>query len=365
RIRTYYVNDNSLAGDEYASAVGNDANDGLTPDKPKASIQAVLLAYDLNPGEVILVDTGNYTLGTNIFVVAQDSGVAIQGAQTHATVLNRGNKATGTAVFEFQGADDVTLKHLSITGALTGVMIADGVDSDGIAIADSSVYGNGNGGSTNAIFVGTGNTGFTMTGSEVRNNTGLRGVYVNAADARISANVIKDNSGVGLELHGARQQVLGNTVTGNAGGGIAIDNNAGAAADLAKVSGNTVQGNGSGKAGISAAGNVQVSGNTVKAQTGINGSGLSLSGGALGTANEVSGNAIGIAVSGTGIAQGNHVFANTTGISASGTGGQVLGNLVENNTAGGVAVTVNGASTQIRNNRIVGNGGASVLLDST
>jgi len=366
QIRTYYVNDNSLAGDEYATAMGNDANDGLTPDKPKASIQAILLTYDLNPGDVILVDTGNYTLGTNIFVVAQDTGVTIQGAETHATVLNRGNKASGTAVFEFQGADDVTLQNLSITGALTGVMIADGVDSDGIAIVDSSVYGNGNAGSSNAIFVGTGNTGFTMTGSEVRSNTGLRGVYVNAADARISANVIKDNSGIGLELHGARQQVLDNTVTGNAGGGITIDNNnASAAADLAKVSGNTVQGNGSGKVGISAAGNVQVSGNTVKAQTGSGGSGLSLSGGALGTANEVTGNAIGIAVSGTGIAQGNHVFANTTGISASGTGGQVLSNLVENNTAGGVAVTTNGASTQIRNNRIVGNGGASVLLDST
>ncbi|WP_256361458.1 hypothetical protein, partial [Methylomonas koyamae] len=77
-ITYYYVNDNSLTGDEYTSAVGNDANDGLSPDQPKASIRAILDTYDLKPGDVVLVDAGLYSLGTNIFVTAQDSGVTIR-----------------------------------------------------------------------------------------------------------------------------------------------------------------------------------------------------------------------------------------------------------------------------------------------
>ncbi|HEY9108125.1 MAG TPA: right-handed parallel beta-helix repeat-containing protein, partial [Roseateles sp.] len=365
QIRTYYVNDGSRTGDEYTTAVGNDANDGLTPDKPKASIQSVLLAYDLNPGDVILVDTGNYTLGTNIFVVAQDSGVTIQGAETHATVLNRANKAAGMAVFQFQGADDVTLKRLQLTGALNGLLIADGADSDGIALVDSIVSGNGLSGTGSGVFVGTGNEGFTVSGSEVRNNTGLRGIYVNAADVKVSGSLIKSNSGVGLELHGARAVVKDNTVGSNANGGIFIDNDALAdagAADVATVSGNTVQGNGgSGGYGISATGNVKLSANTA---TGQAGSGITVSGGALATANELSGNGIGISVSGTGIAQGNHVAFNATGISASGSYGQVQGNLVEKNTGTGVLLSTNSAGTQVRNNRIVNNGGTGVLLES-
>ncbi|RRS02329.1 LEPR-XLL domain-containing protein, partial [Aquabacterium soli] len=90
-IHYYYVNDGALTGDEYTTAVGNDANDGLTPDKPKASIRSVLDTYDLNPGDIILVDTGNYLLGTNIFIVTQDSGVVIRGAVNGLTTLDRGN----------------------------------------------------------------------------------------------------------------------------------------------------------------------------------------------------------------------------------------------------------------------------------
>ncbi len=78
-IDFYYVNDNSLVGDEYAIAVGNDANDGLSPATPKASIRGLLETYDLEPGATILVDTGTYNLTTNIEITAADSGVTIQG----------------------------------------------------------------------------------------------------------------------------------------------------------------------------------------------------------------------------------------------------------------------------------------------
>ncbi|MCP3988946.1 MAG: hypothetical protein GY724_07720, partial [Actinomycetia bacterium] len=65
-ITVFYVNDGSLGGDEYATAIGDDLNDGLSPSTPKASLRAMLDAYDFEPGDTILVDTGVYDLTTNI-----------------------------------------------------------------------------------------------------------------------------------------------------------------------------------------------------------------------------------------------------------------------------------------------------------
>lgn len=53
-----YVNDTSLKGDLYTRAIGNDNNDGLTPDTPKLSITAVYRSA--KEGDVIYVDYGKY-----------------------------------------------------------------------------------------------------------------------------------------------------------------------------------------------------------------------------------------------------------------------------------------------------------------
>ena len=85
----YYVNDSLPTGDQYTTAPGNNNNSGTTPADPMASLNAVLNAYDLGPGDAIYVDTGYYGLPTNVKIVAQDSGVNIQGATTNPT-LNAG-----------------------------------------------------------------------------------------------------------------------------------------------------------------------------------------------------------------------------------------------------------------------------------
>jgi hypothetical protein len=54
----YYVNDTSLKGDLYTTTVGNDNNDGLSPDSPKLTLAA--LYQKAKEGDVIYVDTGNY-----------------------------------------------------------------------------------------------------------------------------------------------------------------------------------------------------------------------------------------------------------------------------------------------------------------
>jgi hypothetical protein len=71
---TYYVNDAFIVRDAWATAPGNDASDGLTPATPKASVSAILKAYDLNSGDRVRIDTGTYNLSENIFVGGDDEG---------------------------------------------------------------------------------------------------------------------------------------------------------------------------------------------------------------------------------------------------------------------------------------------------
>lgn len=60
---TYYVNDNSLTGDTYTSAVGNDGNAG-TAAAPFATIaKAIAVAV---ASDIIYVDAGNYTVAQTL-----------------------------------------------------------------------------------------------------------------------------------------------------------------------------------------------------------------------------------------------------------------------------------------------------------
>src|SRR5205085_6731558 len=78
-VQFFYVNDGSFAGGDWTTAAGNDANDGLSPATPKRSIQSLLSDYDLGPGDVIRIDSGNYVLTSNVIITHDDSGVTIQG----------------------------------------------------------------------------------------------------------------------------------------------------------------------------------------------------------------------------------------------------------------------------------------------
>ena len=75
----FYVNDTALTGDQFTTAVGNNANSGTTPDDPVRSIYTLIHSYDLGPGDVIRVDTGSYHVPINIRIAAEDAGVTIVG----------------------------------------------------------------------------------------------------------------------------------------------------------------------------------------------------------------------------------------------------------------------------------------------
>jgi len=142
-IANYYVNDAVMDGtEEYTSNPGNDANDGLTPATPKASIRAIIETYDLEFGDVIFVDVGTYNLSANIIIGHDDSGVRIQGPENEGNValLNRGNVSTGAYGFELNNADAVTLANLSVTGALHGIYLSNG--SSLFTLRDAVVFNN-------------------------------------------------------------------------------------------------------------------------------------------------------------------------------------------------------------------------------
>ncbi|MBL8338895.1 MAG: right-handed parallel beta-helix repeat-containing protein, partial [Rhodoferax sp.] len=216
-INLYYVN---LAGDadftdnEYTVAAGSDLNDGLSAATPMASIRAVLERYDLDAGDVILVDTGRYLLTTNISLIAQDSGVVIRGAMAagHTTLLDRGNTTSSSHIFQFAGADNVTLDHLSMTGAYHAVLLASGVDSDNITVSNSEIYRN----ASDGLNVQTGNEGFLLVGSNVRENASS-GITLNALRGAITGNALWGNGqwGISASASGATNRSDWMVVSGN------------------------------------------------------------------------------------------------------------------------------------------------------
>ena len=109
----YYVNDGLTNNDEWCTAPGNDSNNGLSPATPKATVQAIVDNYALKSGDVVLIDTGTYSLANNISVTAADGGssgapVTFM-ASPYGVTINRGNTAAGSYVWDLNGANYVTL----------------------------------------------------------------------------------------------------------------------------------------------------------------------------------------------------------------------------------------------------------------
>lgn len=126
----YYVNDSYTNGDVFCTAVGDDSNDGLSPDAPVASLQSILDNNDLGPEDIVYVDAGTYTAGTPaIRIDPQDSGwsnlyVTIQGSTNPAApTLFKGSSRWDLGVFSFEYAENVRLRDLTIRDASIGVVM--------------------------------------------------------------------------------------------------------------------------------------------------------------------------------------------------------------------------------------------------
>ena len=85
----YYVNDGSTVGDVYTTAVGSAANDGLTPATPKASLQNLINAYTLGPGDNIYVDAGSYVEVVDVSGISGTAAnyISFIGADSSSTIF--------------------------------------------------------------------------------------------------------------------------------------------------------------------------------------------------------------------------------------------------------------------------------------
>ncbi|MBM4013130.1 MAG: hypothetical protein FJ286_17510, partial [Planctomycetes bacterium] len=326
----FYVNDGSPVGDGFTTAVGNNLNSGKSPSQPMKSLRGLLAAYDLNPGDVIHVDAGAYRLVRNIVLTDDDSGVVVEGFVdavdgSRKSVLNRGNTADRTAVFQFAGADDVTIRGLGITGAQRGIVLDlySPVDSDRVTITGNEIFGN--------YYEGIySSSGWGASDSE----------FLLISDNDIWGNERGINGGIPSGQSGFRMTITGNRVRSNSQVGIAADGSG------VLVTNNTVWSHVTGSyggSGISVSGGAVARGNIAFA----NGTGIRSRDGGLVDANRVYNNGRGI-YGWRATVTGNTVYSNSTGIQIGGDWGDtyysqdnalVANNLVYANTNVGINVS--------------------------
>jgi parallel beta-helix repeat protein len=147
---SYYVNDGSTLSDVYATAAGSATNTGDRPSAPKASIQAVLDAYDLEPGDRIFVDTGTYNLSANVVIGELDAGtvsnrVVIQGSTNAAaggSVLDRQAPESSVAVQIYESGG-IHVRDLTVKGAAEGLQVykSPGCLVERVRAEDNANYG--------------------------------------------------------------------------------------------------------------------------------------------------------------------------------------------------------------------------------
>jgi hypothetical protein len=397
-VSNYYVNDNSTTGDSFTSAVGNDANDGLSPATPKASIRAVLEAYDLGSDDTILVDNGAYVLDANVIITSGDSGVTIEGPSSGVATLNRNNPGTGAFTIELQNADDVTLRRLSITGGNYGVVADSNSDSDNLVLDHCRVYGNNQYGIalrySNDFFLITGCEVYGLPGGASTDNQGYGFDVVGSSDGIITGNIVSHNdygiyagttSIASVGYRGARTLIDANQVSSNRQMGVYVygyNSDRPEISTRTRVLNNVVSGNGA--TGIYGNGYVLIQANTVSGHTGSNDYGIQITGSdnptaeyALVEGNRVFNNQVGISQSINTIVRGNRVFSNSTGINANVSSSDYSStkltstenNLVYANAAYGLKLSsafnsANAVAPRIRNNTIYASTGDGIRIDA-
>ena len=213
---TIYVNDAFTPDDVYTTAAGNNANNGLTPATPKATL-AGALAIATN-GDIIYIDYGNYNdVGLNINVE-----VEIIGAGEEMTVFRR---TSGINRWGVISANNVKVSKLTITEY--------NLASDGIAVAISSgsgiefnrvtIYANVGSAGQGAVWItgATTSATFKNSGSPCNRvgaaNYGGAFKVVNATlvldNCSINNNVISALNGGGLLVTGSTANVTVNNCT--------------------------------------------------------------------------------------------------------------------------------------------------------
>ncbi|MBQ7251051.1 MAG: right-handed parallel beta-helix repeat-containing protein [Kiritimatiellae bacterium] len=222
RPQDFFVNDGTVdAPDGYCTAAGNDANDGLTPATPKATLAALLAAYDLEPGDTVFIDKGRYPLSATTRLIWSAGGdgtnpVSIVGYPLErSTWFTRASGVPGNTVvtaldlkpdhvvvsnFSFGGVDRAVLcdrtagtdiGYLFVSNAATGV---EALSAEGLSLSHSGFFN-----VSKAVVLSN------TVGAEIVNNTFVArdvapaGVSIDLKDTTDQGVVLKNNI---FEQHG-------------------------------------------------------------------------------------------------------------------------------------------------------------------
>ena len=258
----YYVNDDSLDGDQHTTAAGDNRNTGKLSDRPKPYPNNVLRIYTVGAGQTMVTDAGSYalfdpTVVSNVQGIGDDEGFIWQGPTTpgQTAELWHAHPATEAALVELNDADLVTIRHLVLDDAQRGVWLHNGSTRftgehlhvsghtlDGIRIADESE--------------------FTQLNNITATNNGQYGIWVTSAIDQITDSQISNNAQRGIYVTNQEGILIdGNTVEANGKYGIYFQAIAG---DDSTLTDNTVSG---GERGVfvdaTTGGNVTVSSGAV------------------------------------------------------------------------------------------------------
>ncbi|MCC6124661.1 MAG: right-handed parallel beta-helix repeat-containing protein [Pirellulales bacterium] len=298
----FFVDDASDASDQYTpTAVGNNRNTGTTAGDPKAAIRPILLSYDLDAGDEVRVDTGNYVQAVNLNLssapLAMDPrmrtataaaivGPSDWGDPNKIAWITRANAHAGATVIDFIDADDMDLKFMTLVGAETGVLVRQGSANffgDRLVLNDHARDGFVVEDSPNAVL-----DHFTV------HDNGRHGLVIESISAQLLNSEIYANAETGAVLRDVGAAVVETTEIYANRAGLDIINPGASTAVIGRAAlddyrGNLVHDNA--ELGIFASGKVLVAGNTVWQNGAL---GIRLDDGADASRNSVRLHAIGI-----------------------------------------------------------------------
>ncbi|MBN1270295.1 MAG: right-handed parallel beta-helix repeat-containing protein [Kiritimatiellae bacterium] len=130
----YFVNDYSRSGDMYCQASGSDAKSGVSPFSPKYSVAAVITNHDLEPGDIIYVDTGQYLWGGDQRIDGADGG----NSNEHVSIIGSTNTTAGGSVIDRDGGSigfyvnsvtGISIRNITVVDASTAFYLLRANDS--------------------------------------------------------------------------------------------------------------------------------------------------------------------------------------------------------------------------------------------
>jgi hypothetical protein len=195
----YYVNDASLTGDVYTTAVGAAGNNGLSPALPKNTINGIVTNYVLGPNDTVFIDAGTYPNSSIVIAAGTDAGSALgnlvfKGADSSLTrVIASG--AISNAVFDLTNISYVTFCDMYIETANNRQCIILDANSDNCKIFNCSFYNPVNAGFCIDFSI----SGASPDNNEVHHcyiNAGAFGFRIKSTNASYSpdGNIVHDNT---------------------------------------------------------------------------------------------------------------------------------------------------------------------------